>query len=185
VTAAPPLRSLLLALPGAPLLRAAYDDGALRKVEFWPQGKHPPAGTRSAPDPRDALGRRIEAELREYFAGGRRTFQVPVAPEGTPFQQRVWAALCAIPYGETRSYAQLAEAVGSPRAFQAVGQANRRNPIPIVIPCHRVLSSSGGIGGYLGEPEGGPGTALKEWLLGLEGGPGHAAMDRPVPERTG
>jgi methylated-DNA-[protein]-cysteine S-methyltransferase len=169
VDARPRPRRLLLALPGAPLLLAAYDNAGLRSLEFWEQGRHPPAGTRSEPERGDALGWQIATELREYFAGTRRAFGIPLAPEGTAFQRRVWEALRAIPCGEVRSYAQLAQAVGSPRAFRAVGQANRRNPIPVVIPCHRVLASDGGIGGFMGAWEGGAGTELKRALLRLEG----------------
>ena len=84
-----------------------------------------------------------EAQLREYFAGARRTFDLPLAPHGTAFQQRVWTALRAIPYGETRTYGELTAAIGSPNASRAVGMANHRNPIPIIIPCHRVIGANG------------------------------------------
>lgn len=104
-----------------------------------------------------------ERQLTEYFAGQRRTFDLPLAPQGTAFQKRVWRALRAIPCGQTRSYKELALAVDCPRGFQAVGQANHHNPIPILIPCHRVIAADGGIGGY----GGGPG--LKRALLALEG----------------
>ena len=104
-----------------------------------------------------------EAQLREYFAGARRTFDLPLAPRGTAFQQRVWAALRAIPYGETRTYGELAAAIGSPNANRAVGMANHRNPIPIVIPCHRVIGANGTLTGYAG------GLEIKRRLLALEG----------------
>ncbi len=104
-----------------------------------------------------------EAQLREYFAGARRTFDLPLAPHGTAFQQRVWAALRAIPYGETRTYGELAAAIGNPSASRAVGMANHRNPIPIVIPCHRVIGASGTLTGYAG------GLEIKRRLLALEG----------------
>ena len=94
-----------------------------------------------------------EAQLREYFAGTRRTFDLPLAPRGTAFQQRVWAALRAIPYG----------AIGSPSASRAVGMANHHNPIPIVIPCHRVIGANGTLTGYAG------GLEIKRKLLALEG----------------
>ena len=100
-----------------------------------------------------------EAQLREYFAGTRRT----LAPHGTAFQQRVWAALRAIPYGETRTYGELAAAIGSPSASRAVGMANHHNPIPIVIPCHRVIGANGTLTGYTG------GLEIKRKLLALEG----------------
>lgn len=104
-----------------------------------------------------------EAQLREYFAGARRTFDLPLAPRGTAFQQRVWAALRAIPYGETRTYGELAAAIGSPNASRAVGKANHHNPIPIVIPCHRVIGANGTLTGYAG------GLEVKRKLLALEG----------------
>ena len=102
-------------------------------------------------------------QVLEYLAGTRRDFDLPLAPQGTPFQQKVWAALRAIPYGQTRSYKDLARAAGCPRGFQAAGQANHRNPIPILIPCHRVIAADGTVGGY------GGGEALKRALLAIEG----------------
>jgi len=106
-------------------------------------------------------------QLRQYFEGTRTSFDLPLAPQGTPFQQKVWAALRDIPYGQIRSYKELALAAGCPRGFQAVGQANRSNPIPILIPCHRVIAADGAPGGYAGSaPEG---LALKRALLELEG----------------
>lgn len=104
-----------------------------------------------------------EAQLREYFAGTRRTFDLPLAPRGTAFQQRVWAALRTIPYGETRTYGELAAAIGSPSASRAVGMANHHNPIPIIIPCHRVIGANGTLTGYTG------GLEIKRKLLALEG----------------
>ena len=103
-----------------------------------------------------------QRQLEEYFAGHRRSFELPLAPSGTAFQRQVWFALADIPYGETISYAELAARVGRPRAFRAVGQANGANPIPIILPCHRVIASDGGIGGY------GGGLDLKRQLLALE-----------------
>ena len=103
------------------------------------------------------------AQLGEYFEGSRRSFDLPMELRGTPFQCDVWRALADIPYGETISYAELAVMVGRPGAFRAVGQANGANPIPIVLPCHRVVASGGGIGGY------GGGLPLKRRLLALEG----------------
>ena len=102
-------------------------------------------------------------QLREYFAGERHEFAFPLDLRGTEFQKRCWQALLEIPYGKTVSYAAIATAVGSPRAFRAVGMANHHNPIPIVVPCHRVIASSGGLCGY------GGGLAMKEKLLRLEG----------------
>lgn len=103
------------------------------------------------------------AQLDAYFAGTLKTFDLPVAPQGTPFQQRVWEALQAIPYGATRSYGDLAAAIGQPSAVRAVGAANGRNPISIVIPCHRVIGADGSLTGY------GGGLPRKRRLLELEG----------------
>ena len=108
-----------------------------------------------------AEGRR---QLLEYLDGRRRVFDLPLAPRGTEFYRAGWRALEAIPYGETRSYRDIAEAVGRPRAVRAVGQANHHNPIPIIIPCHRVVGANGSLTGY------GGGLALKKHLLELEAG---------------
>ncbi|NLF27958.1 MAG: methylated-DNA--[protein]-cysteine S-methyltransferase [Clostridiales bacterium] len=104
-----------------------------------------------------------ERELREFFAGKRRAFTVPLKPSGTPFQLRVWAALREIPYGETRSYQDVARAVGNERATRAVGGANNRNPISVIVPCHRVIGKGGSLVGY------GGGLERKRYLLELEG----------------
>jgi methylated-DNA-[protein]-cysteine S-methyltransferase len=106
---------------------------------------------------------RAVAQLQEYFDGDRTDFDLPLELEGTAFQKDVWLALADIPYGKTISYAELASMVGRPSAFRAVGQANGANPIPIVLPCHRVIASGGGIGGY------GGGLDMKRRLLALEG----------------
>lgn len=100
--------------------------------------------------------------LKQYLAGACKAFALPLAPKGTPFQQKVWQALCAIPYGETRSYKEIAAAVDNPKACRAVGMANHYNPIMIMIPCHRVIAANGGLGGF------GSGLPLKEKLLHLE-----------------
>ena len=105
----------------------------------------------------------VAAQLGEYFAGKRREFDLDLAPYGTDFQLRVWQALRAIPYGAVRNYGDIARAIGQPGAARAVGQANGCNPLPIVIPCHRVIASDGTIGGYSG------GLAIKHRLLALEG----------------
>ena len=104
-----------------------------------------------------------EQQLREYFAGKRKTFSLPLDMRGTPFQNHVWEALLAIPFGETRSYGQLANQLGNPRATRAIGAANGRNPIAIIVPCHRVLGSTGKLTGFAG------GLEAKAHLLGLEG----------------
>ena len=105
---------------------------------------------------------RAARELEEYFRGTRRRFTVPLAPAGTPFQRRVWDALLEIPYGETAGYGEIAGRIGSPKACRAVGGANHRNPLPIFIPCHRVVGSGGQLTGYAG------GLEIKRALLALE-----------------
>jgi len=110
----------------------------------------------------DAALNEPRAQLEAYFAGELREFALPLAARGTPFQQRVWLALCAIPYGETISYGELARRIGQPAASRAVGLANGRNPIAIVVPCHRVIGAHGSLTGY------GGGLARKRWLLAHE-----------------
>ena len=143
-------------------LRIVERDGAL--VGIYMTGHTP------APHP-DVLGDRVPStlpevgrQLGEYFAGQRTRFDVALSPQGTPFQQRVWAALLDIPFGETRTYGELAAAIGQPGASRAVGLANGRNPISIVVPCHRVVGASGKLTGYAG------GIARKSFLLALERG---------------
>ena len=104
-----------------------------------------------------------KAQLSEYFAGTRQEFTLPLSPKGTPFQQKVWAALQTIPYGQTRSYGEIARQIGSPKAARAVGMANHHNPIAILIPCHRVVGQNGALTGYAG------GLERKKALLQLEG----------------
>ncbi|MEY8302954.1 methylated-DNA--[protein]-cysteine S-methyltransferase [Anaerosalibacter bizertensis] len=103
-------------------------------------------------------------ELDEYFNKERREFQVSLSIEGTEFRKKVWEALMNIPYGEVRSYSQIAEAIGNPKAIRAVGQANKANLLPIIIPCHRVVGKSGELMGYAGNK-----TSVKQFLLELEG----------------
>jgi methylated-DNA-[protein]-cysteine S-methyltransferase len=106
---------------------------------------------------------RVQAQLMEYFCGARRNFELPLDPEGTPFQLRVWRALCTIPYGETLSYGELARRLGLVGGARAVGLANGANPLPIVVPCHRVIGSDGTLTGF------GGGLHIKRSLLALEG----------------
>lgn len=101
-------------------------------------------------------------QLTEYFAGKRTEFDVPIHLEGTEFQQKVWAALQTIPYGETRTYGEIAKQIGSPKAFRAVGGANHNNPVMILVPCHRVIGADGSLVGF------GGGLDMKEYLLKLE-----------------
>lgn len=145
--------------PVGPLLLAA-DGAGLRQILFV-NGRHP---ARPAPswEKDDAQFKETIRQLRAYFAGELEKFDLPLAPEGTPFQQKVWRRLCDIPYGETISYGELARRIGNPNASRAVGLANGSNPIPIVIPCHRVIGSNGKLTGY------GGGLPIKEKLLALE-----------------
>ncbi len=110
----------------------------------------------------DAAFTKAERQISEYFRGGRKTFSLALDPRGTLFQKRVWAALREIPYGETRSYKDIAAAIGNPNAARAVGAANAKNPIPIIIPCHRVVGADGRLTGFA------LGLEVKERLLRLE-----------------
>jgi methylated-DNA-[protein]-cysteine S-methyltransferase len=142
---------------GLPLRLTAGETG-LRSIDFDVTG--PPSGEPAARNPilEDAV-----RQLRAYFAGSLRTFTLPLDPLGTEFQKRVWRELVSIPFGEIRSYTQIAQAIGAPRAVRAVGAANGANPLPIVVPCHRVIGASGKLVGY------GGGLPLKKRLLDLEG----------------
>ena len=139
-------------------LRLVAGASGIRAIEF---------DTRPVPECRrnDGNPLLIEAarQLQSYFAGQLREFQLPLDIEGTEFQKRVWGQVAAIPYGETRSYLQISTAIGAPRAVRAVGAANGANPVPIVVPCHRVIGAHGKLVGY------GGGLALKQRLLELEG----------------
>jgi methylated-DNA-[protein]-cysteine S-methyltransferase len=142
-------------------LTIAADNGGLCFVLF-PDNKY------DAPNrgewKRDAAAlREAREQLLAYFAGERRTFDLPLNPKGTVFQLKVWNALARIPFGETRSYAQIASGIESPKAVRAVGAANGRNPLPIVLPCHRVIGANGSLTGF------GGGLPLKRFLLDHEG----------------
>ncbi len=134
-------------------------DGVVVKVHVAPFVQ--PAGP---PAPDDPLLRQAVRELAEYFAGGRRDFDVPVGPPGTPFQQAVWAELRRVDYGTTATYAEIAVRLGSPGAVRAVGSANGRNPVAVLVPCHRVIGSDGNLRGY------GGGVERKLALLAIERG---------------
>lgn len=138
----------------------AMDEKGVRNIDF-PQGIDPPF---IAPDwTRDAKKlKSITDQLKAYFAGELTKFEVDLAPRGTPFQQKVWAALCQIPYGSTVSYLDIARAVGNEKACRAVGGANGKNPIPIIIPCHRVIGKNGKLVGFSS------GLEIKARLLELE-----------------
>jgi methylated-DNA-[protein]-cysteine S-methyltransferase len=143
------------------VLTIAATDAGLHAIEF-PSNRHPQKreGWREGDHPLLDLA---QAQLEEYFAGERQAFELPLAPQGTPFQREVWFALATIPYGETASYAQLAARVERPAAMRAVGAANGRNPLPIVLPCHRVIGADGSLTGF------GGGLPTKRFLLELEG----------------
>lgn len=154
-----PLATTLLHLTDLPIgtLTLTAGDDALTGVEF---GRIEYPALEQVPN--DLL---LETAHRisEYFAGKRRIFDLPLAPGGTEFQRAVWGGLCDIPFGETRSYGDLAAAIGNPGAARAVGMANNRNPISIIIPCHRVIGADGSLVGY------GGGLNMKQTLLRLEG----------------
>jgi methylated-DNA-[protein]-cysteine S-methyltransferase len=139
-------------------LRLVASDSGLRAIEFEPLSERQDCRPGNHPIAREAL-----CQLQAYFAGQLRHFDLPLDLHGTDFQLKVWRELGRIPYGETRSYMQMATAIGTPRAVRAVGAANGANPIPIVVPCHRVIGASGKLVGY------GGGLPLKKRLLELEG----------------
>ena len=145
--------------PVGPLVLAGC--GSALELLLFPSGNQA-----KAPEPEweaaDAPFRQALLQLKEYFKGRRRSFDLPLAPQGTSFQRKVLEALQAIPYGETRSYKDIAAAIGQPKAVRAVGAANAKNPIPIVIPCHRVIGSDGSLTGF------GGGLEVKRTLLRLE-----------------
>ena len=151
----------LVPSPVGPLTLVACDEGLV--AILWPDDA--PGRVRLA----DATGRDDHAvlnaaaeQINEYFAGTRTRFALPLAPRGTPFQRDVWRALADIPFGETRSYAEIARAIGRPTATRAVGAANGRNPLSIVAPCHRVVGANGTLTGFAG------GLAAKRFLLDHE-----------------
>ena len=156
------IQRLAVATPVGPLTLVA-EGGALVRISFG-DDRHSSEGRESSGcSDHTPLLDEAARQLADYFEGRRREFDLPLAPAGTSFQREVWAALREIPYGETRSYKDIARAVGRPRACRAVGMANNRNPLPIVIPCHRVVGASGALTGYAG------GLEVKSKLLQLEG----------------
>lgn len=132
------------------------DEKGLRKIEFLKDDAI------DVVDGDNELVMEVKRQLNEYFRGERKTFDLPLALCGTPFQLKVWEALQTIPYGDTRSYKEIAIQVGSPKGCHAVGMANNKNPIPIIIPCHRVVGGNGKLVGYAG------GLDKKEYLLEVE-----------------
>lgn len=155
-------------------------EGALVAVRF--EVHHPLLALHQAPATEVRSGEhavlaQAERELAEHFAGERTRFTVPLEPRGTPFQLQVWRELLAIPYGETRSYGQLAAAIGRPTASRAVGAANGRNPLAIFVPCHRVIGASGALTGFAG------GEQAKRSLLDLERAPVAASYSGTTRKR--
>lgn len=143
-------------------LMIATEDAGIRAVEF-PENRHPVKRDADWREGDHPLLDKAERQLGEYFASQRRDFDLPLAPRGTDFQLRVWQALRGIRFGQTWSYARLAQAIGNTSAMRAVGAANGRNPIPIIVPCHRVIGANGALTGF------GGGLPTKEFLLRLEG----------------
>ena len=145
-----PVGRILLVGNGQSLKRLAFQDGthSLKQDPTWTYAEAP--------------FKKPIKQLKEYFSGERKSFNIKLSPTGTPFQQQVWQALRSIPYGKTVSYGEIAKTIGKPQASRAVGAANGKNPISIIVPCHRVIGSSGKLVGY------GGGLPIKETLLTLE-----------------
>lgn len=156
-----PVRTRTIDSPVGPLFLAASDAG-LHAVEFA-ESRHPVRRGEDWHEGDHAVLDAAKQQLHDYFDGRRRSFDLPFAASGTPFQQGVWNALTRIPYGRTASYVELARMIGKPTASRAVGAANGRNPLSIVVPCHRVIGASGLLTGF------GGGLPIKEFLLSLEG----------------
>ena len=157
------LATMVLPSPVGDLTLVASDRGLV--AVLWPDDD--PGRVRleaSTQQPDHPILAQAASQLDDYFNGARRSFDLPLDFRGTAFQQRVWAALLAIPYGETRSYGDIAAAIGQPTASRAVGAANGRNPISIIAPCHRVVGSNGALTGFAG------GLETKIWLLDHECG---------------
>ena len=150
-----PLTYSVMDSPLGPLTLIRSPKG-LKAIRFPDEPGPPKGATITDSDP-------AQDQLREYFAGKRQTFDLVIDMGGTAFQREVWTALMDIPYGQTRCYSELASTLGRPKSSRAVGAANGKNPIPVVVPCHRVVGKNGTLTGYAG------GLALKEVLLNLEG----------------
>ncbi|WNF30442.1 methylated-DNA--[protein]-cysteine S-methyltransferase [Streptomyces sp. C11-1] len=165
VTTTPPAtkRHTVVDSPYGPLTLVATD-GVLSALYMTDQRHRPPQEAFGVPDP-EPFGEAIR-QLAAYFAGELTTFELPLCLDGTPFQRSVWAELLKIPYGETRTYGELAENLGKPGASRAVGLANGKNPVGIIVPCHRVIGASGSLTGY------GGGLDRKQRLLAFESGGG-------------
>ena len=159
----PPLAFTRIDAPepfGALLLVAG--GGSLAEIR-WREARAPEGAVEVKGGDGHAVLDAAAGQLEGYFAGERHAFDLPLAPAGTPFQRRLWARLAEVPYGRTTTYGALAEALGDPRLARAVGAANGANPLPIVVPCHRVIGSDGSLTGFAG------GLEAKRWLLAHEG----------------
>jgi O-6-methylguanine DNA methyltransferase len=165
--------------PVGPLFLAASPKGLVR-LEFEARAQQLNPENIQLQESRKVLAPYLD-QLNEYFAGQRREFSIPLDLRGTDFQLTCWRALLDIPYGETRSYRDLAKAIGHPNAFRAVGMSNNRNPIAIVVPCHRVIAADGSLCGY------GGGLDIKRRLLDLESAqlPGSDGLFSRIPEKIG
>jgi methylated-DNA-[protein]-cysteine S-methyltransferase len=144
------------------LLRVTADHTAVTEISFVDNAKNPGNDQKREADPPHMTA--CLAQLEEYFSGQRKKFDLPLSMPGTAFQKKVWHILLKVPYGQTWSYQELAIAVGRPKAFRAVGGANHRNPLSIIVPCHRIIGADGSLTGY------GGGLWRKEWLLQHEQG---------------
>lgn len=161
VAIAPPVFRSILSSPIGDLLLLAGETGL--SALYMEIRRHPPVAAAWRSD--ESRFRVAKSQLAAYFAGELRHFDLDLAPEGSPFQQRVWAELQNIPYGETLSYGELARRLGDPKASRAVGLANGKNPLSIIVPCHRVIGADGSLTGY------GGGLERKRWLLDHEAKP--------------
>jgi len=153
-----PARAAWLATPVGRAFCHLNERGELLELKLVGNSTSPPAGVKD-----DRRAAAVQAQLDEYFAGTRKNFDLPLAPHGTEFQQRVWQELLRVPYGQTVTYSELAARLGDVKAVRAVGRANGANPIWIVIPCHRVVGAGGSLTGYAA------GIEVKRYLLELEG----------------
>ncbi|WP_341678958.1 methylated-DNA--[protein]-cysteine S-methyltransferase [Niveibacterium sp. SC-1] len=159
-----PLGRMLLGARGDALVGAWFEG-----QKYFPESG---AGAEILAASDDPLFARARTQLQEYFSGVRREFDLPFAPEGSAHQRQVWAAIAQVPFGQTRGYGQVAEAIGRPKASRAVGAATGRNPLSVFIPCHRLVGGAGALTGYAG------GLPRKQALLALEGVPVDGARIR-------
>jgi methylated-DNA-[protein]-cysteine S-methyltransferase len=152
-------KAMYLFFYDTPIGRIGISENGTAVTGLYFEGETTPPGFEIA---ETELLKKAGVQLQEYFSGKRKSFDLPIEPQGTPFQQKVWKALREIPYGETRTYKEIACAVGNEKASRAVGMANNKNPIALIIPCHRVVGSNRKLVGYAG------GLHVKEYLLDLE-----------------